>query len=197
MHTQDWAEVENKCFNLKFLAELKRFKGRNLGGGYGLQKKTPDCGCKLSLECKQTNTCNFLADVWSPWHIHMHTHTHIHTREQTNTQVNHGGYTHSGRWRKTWMTSLHIVTVTDSNSEVRRHINLNHLTYCSGWMGGWGVGGLGLEGHKESRWEINWQKVTEREREQVGENKLAGSANASRQFFITLKQDINKHFKIL
>lgn len=26
--------------------------------------------------------------------------------------------------------------VTDSNSEVRRHINLNHLTYCSEWVGG-------------------------------------------------------------
>ncbi len=45
--------------------------------------------------------------------------------------------------------------VTDSNSEVRRHINLNHLTYCSEWVGGVGeeAGGLRGETMKDKRTE--------------------------------------------
>lgn len=68
--------------------------------------------------------------------------THPHTNPQTHTHK--VGFTHRGR------KNLDDITrdghaVTDSNGEVR-NINLNHLIYCSVWLGGvrsedWGHGG--------------------------------------------------------
>lgn len=144
-------------------------------------EKTPDCGCKLSLECKQTNTCNFLADAWRPWHIHMLARTQAHTHAHTSTHTQKGTHQHTRKpgWFYTqWKMkkdsddiTLNRPTVTDSNSEIRRRINLNHLTYCSGWVGGWGA-------QRGRRWEINEQKVTERERlGRVGHQLVASAQN--------------------
>lgn len=107
---------------------------------------------------------------------HTNTDTRTHRGEQTDTHVNQGGFYTQWKMKKGLDDiTLDRPAVTDSNSEVRRHINLNHLTYCSEWVGGW---------------KINGKKVTERERLDR-EHKFVKSANALRQFHMRSKQDIS------
>ncbi len=129
-------ELENKCFETWSLGRTQR---RKFWWRIRPSEKSPYCGCKLSSECKQTNTCNFLADAWRPWHVHTLSHKH----RQAHTLGMHPHTCKTGWFYTQWemkKDSYDITrdrpAVTDSNSEVRRHINLNHLTYCSQWVGG-------------------------------------------------------------
>lgn len=132
-------------------------------------EKALDCGCKLSLECKQTNTCNFLADAWRPWHVHMNSDTHTH-RGNNSTCVSRGGF--YTRW--TMKKDLDDITphhsaVTDSNSELRLHTNLNHLMYCCRGCVGGGGGRWGRGGHTDGEDEREMNRRSQGNRESVKE----------------------------